>query len=77
MGPCESRLLNFMGARSKTFKRGSGHHTGLFEDETCRYRLVLDPSVRLLLCLTMSTSTKELSLSTETGILVSDVDSAL
>ena len=37
-----------MGTRSKTFERGSGHHTGLFEDETCRHRSVLDSSVWLL-----------------------------
>ena len=48
VGPCKPRLLNLMGARSKTFKRGSGHHTGLLENETCRYRLVLDSSMRLL-----------------------------
>ena len=48
MGPCEFRLLNLMGARSKTFKRGSGHHTCLFENETQRYRLALDSVVRLL-----------------------------
>ena len=53
VGPCESRLLNVMGARSKTFKRGSGHHTGLFENESCRYRLVLDSSEAIAHCLTI------------------------
>ena len=42
VGPCESRLLDLMGARAKAFKRGSGRHTGLFENETCRDWLVLD-----------------------------------
>ena len=78
VGPCESRLLNYVGARSKTFKRGSGHHTGLFENESCRYWLVLDSSVRPFPTVWLySTSIKELSLNIETGILVSDVDSAL
>ena len=48
VGPCEFRMLKLMGARSKTFKRGPGHHTTLFENEKYRYRLVLDTSLRLL-----------------------------
>ena len=79
MGSCESRLLNLMGARSKTFKGGSGHHTSLFENETCRNRLVLDQCVWLLPLsdFVYFSTTKELSLSIDTGTLVLDVDSAL